>query len=114
MRKIDTDPSCRLPLSSKGYEWFRVLDAVIKGKKKFSEDEMDKLGEDLHGNFKSVPTIREQEKHLSHIEKGSFYRLRSPDLDCIFWQRTQRNFEVVRVFCTQDRKIMLLNPKIYR
>jgi hypothetical protein len=113
LRKIDLDPSCRLPLSSKGYQWFIFLERTIKTKESFKESILDELAEDLHGNFRSHPNFGDLD-HLWHIEHGSFYRLKSPDLDCIFWQRTKTIFEIVKVLCTQDRKIMLLNHKIYR
>lgn len=113
MRKINLDPSCRLPLSNKGYQWFRFLERTIKAKETLKEEMLDKLAEDLRGSFGCHPTYKDLD-HLWHIEHGSFYRLKSPDLDCIFWQRTKTLFEVVKVLCSQDKTIILLNHKIYR
>ena len=110
---LDLDPSCRLPLSSKGYEWFKFLERMIKTKKPLKESIIDKISDDLHGNFQSHPNYKDLD-HLSNICHGSFYRLKSLDLDCIFWQRTQTLFEIVKVLCTQNRNIVLLNHKIYR
>jgi hypothetical protein len=113
LRKIDLDPSCRLPLSNKGYQWFRFLERTIKAEKTLKEEMLDKLAEDLRGSFGYHPNWKDLD-HLWHIRHGSFYRLKSPDLDCIFWQRTKTLFEVVKVLCSEDRTIILLNHKIYR
>jgi hypothetical protein len=107
---MNIDPSCRLPLTSKGYVWFRFLESSLKRKKEFPESILDRIKKDLHGNFQVHPTNHDCDCCL--MEKGSIYRLKSPDLDCLFWQRTQTRFSVIKVVV--NKQILLVNPNLYR
>lgn len=109
-KELDSDPSCRLLLTTKGYLWFKFLESSLKRKKEFSESTLDKIQADLHGNFRFHPTNQDIDCLL--MNKGSIYRMKSKDLDCLFWQRTQTKFSVIKV--VNNKKVLLVNREVFR
>jgi hypothetical protein len=106
----EENPSIRLHLSSEGYYWLKFLESKLKTKKAFPESILNIMKSKLHGQWISV-TKKDIDHIFNQIEKGSLYRLKSEDLDCIFWQRTQTKFFVVRVL--HKKTVLLNNYQVY-
>lgn len=108
---INENPSIRLHLSSKGYSWLKFLESKLKTKKAIREPKLDIMKSELHGRWITT-TNRDIDRIFGQISKGSIYRLKSEDLDCIFWQKTQTKFYVIKVL--HKKIILLINHQVYR
>jgi len=107
----EENPSIRLHLSSEGYNWLKFLESKLKTKKAVQESRLDIMASELHGRWITV-TNRDIDRIFGQISRGSIYRLKSEDLDCIFWQKTQTKFFVVKVL--HKKTVLLINHQIYR